>query len=28
MTVHPAPTVTERLHSVELLADANDPVSV
>ena len=28
MTVHPAPTVAERLHSVELLADANDPVSV
>lgn len=28
MTVHPAPTVAERLHSVELLADANDPVTV
>ena len=28
MTVHPSPTVTERLRSVELLADANDPVSV
>jgi luciferase family oxidoreductase group 1 len=28
ITVHPAPTVAERLNSVELLADANDPVSV
>jgi len=28
MTVHPAPTVAERLHSVELLADVNDPVTV
>ena len=28
MTVHPAPTVAERLASVELLADVNDPVTV
>jgi alkanesulfonate monooxygenase SsuD/methylene tetrahydromethanopterin reductase-like flavin-dependent oxidoreductase (luciferase family) len=28
MTVHPAPTVAERLHSIELLADVNDPVAV
>jgi luciferase family oxidoreductase group 1 len=28
MTVHPAPTVAERLRSIELLADVNDPVTV
>ncbi len=28
VTVHPAPTIAERLRSVELLADANDPVTV
>ena len=28
MTVHPGPTVAERLRSVELLADVHDPVTV
>jgi len=28
MTVHPSPTVDERLRSIELLADVNDPVAI
>ena len=28
ITVHPSPTVAERLRSIDLLADAHDPVPV
>ena len=28
ITVHPSPTIEERLRSVDLTADAMDPVSV
>ena len=28
MTVHPSPTINERLRSIDLLADARDAVSV
>jgi hypothetical protein len=28
MTVHPSPTIDERLRSIDLLADARDAVSV